>query len=82
MLLAVGFFYMPHVLQHVISDYIVSSEGLATMSHSEIQTHDVRIIRSLHHHPYHCATQTIQVPQNFTESRPFLLQDESGFCDL
>jgi ubiquitin-protein ligase len=35
--------------------YMVSAEGPAPMSHSEIWTGEVRIIRSLHHSSNHCA---------------------------
>jgi hypothetical protein len=50
-----GFFFVPNLLRHGTSVYIVSSEGPAHTSDSGIQTEDARITRFLRLHSNHCA---------------------------
>jgi hypothetical protein len=53
------FFYVPHLLQHGTSVYAVSS---APTSHSGIQTHYIRTIRSLCYCSIHCAMHVTWYP--------------------
>jgi hypothetical protein len=52
-----GSFSCRHLLRHGTSVYTVSSEGPASIFHSEIRTRDARITRSLRLRSNHCATR-------------------------
>jgi hypothetical protein len=54
-------------MQHGTSVYTISSEGLAPASHSGIQTHDVRFIRSLHCRSNHCVTWATSMAEYYVK---------------